>query len=71
MTISIRSTDMGYDLRAVGQEVILPADTDAVLCDMPERNGYVIRREDAVTGTHDQIVKRLRGLGYRVRFALR
>ena len=68
MTISIRSIDVGFDLRAVGQTTTLPPGTTAVLCDLPERNGYVMPREKAVTGTPEKILRSLRGLGYSVRF---
>lgn len=68
MTISIRSLDIGFDVRAVGQTVTLPADTTAVLCDLPERGGYVMPRKDAIVGTPEQILRSLRGLGYSVHF---
>lgn len=71
MTISIRSIDIGFDLRAVGQRIILPADTDCVLCDLPERDGIVQRWEEPVTGSREKITRALRGLGYRIDFDLR
>lgn len=67
-TISLRSIDIGYDVRVVGGTWTLPSDTTAVLCDMPERDGYVIARKKPVTGTPLQILRSLRGLGYSVRF---
>ena len=69
LTISLRSIDVGFDLRAVGQTAILPEGITAVLCDLPERGGHVIPREQPVSGNPAQILKRLRGLGYSVRYA--
>jgi len=66
-TVSIRSIDFGFDTRAVpGPPIRLPVGTMAVLCDLPERDGYVMPRKGAITGTPGQILKRLRGLGYSV-----
>lgn len=68
-TVSIRSIDVGFDPRAVGDgPLLLPVGTTTVLCDLPERDGYVGAREGAITGTPTQILKRLRGLGYSVRY---
>jgi hypothetical protein len=68
MMISIRSIDVGFDLRTVGQSAVLPIGTTAVLCDSPKRNGYVLARKKAITGTPHEILKKLRGLGYSVRY---
>jgi hypothetical protein len=70
MTISIRSIDIGFDVRAVGQTVMLATNTTAVLCDLPARDGYVMPRKQPVTGTPEKILRSLRGLGYSVRFKI-
>lgn len=66
--ISIRSIDIGFDVRSTGQTVELPDHVTTVLCDLPDRDGYIMPRKKPVTGSQAAILKTLRGLGYSVRF---
>ena len=68
MHISIKSIDVGFDLRAVGQTVLLDPETTSVAYDKPERGGYVTAADKHAEGTPQQILRTLRGAGYKCRF---
>ena len=69
-TYSLRSLDVGFDLRALKMTATLPAGTTAVLCDMPRRKGPTKPRKEPVTGSPTEILRTLRRLGYSVRWGL-
>jgi hypothetical protein len=62
--ISLRSIDVGFDLRLHKYTTEIPRDVTAVECEA--RHGY---DGVTVTGTPEQIVRQLRFLGYRARLA--
>lgn len=67
-TVTLRSIDVGFDLRLHKMTAQIPAGTTHVLCDERQRGACVLARREPVTGTPEEITQQLRGFGYRVRW---